>query len=213
MSAQTASGTILGTTSVTAPPPVLDIPTEFMDVGGKYTFRAYLTDAPPNEHALRILVDTLAEIVDTHESLSNEQLYDQLHARLCGPEPLEREPLLAFMKLCIQAIRDLIANRAQAELPTNQASWPSRETVPDGSLARLSLAKIFPRQVLCFLQAIEQVVAASPKSGLILQLAEFIGCTDLEISQLLETTTEKVETRRIAVKKDAWRAYDQGDCT
>lgn len=212
MSVNVESVPILELNSSPKPPLPLHIQDEFMDVAGRYTFRGHLSGTESNEQAMAIVEENLTEITHSQDGLSNEQLYDELHTRLCGPEPMEREQLLAFIRLFIRALWKLIESVAESSVPTTTPESPEdesiKETVPEQGLARLSFAKILPRKVLWFLQAIQQVSAESPKSGLILQLTVFAECSDFEISRLLETTPEKVQMRRIQATSATWNIYE-----
>lgn len=212
MSVNVESVPILEPNPSPKPPLQLHLQDEFMDVAGRYTFRTHLSGTESDEQAKAIVEENLTEIARSQDGLSNEQLYDELHARLCGPEPMEREQLLAFMKLFIQALWKLIESVAESSLPITTPESPEyesmKETVPDQGLARLSFAKIFPRKVLSFLQAMQQVTTDSQKSGLIFQLFVLAECSDIEISRLLDTTPGKVQMRRIQATDATWNVYE-----
>ena len=196
------------TTAVSNPPvPVhqAPLPIEFMDACGKYVFRAYLGDAPPDEHAEDIVANALANIIVSGGTLSNGQLYDELHAKLCGPEPMERGPMLNFLRLCAQAIRIQLEQRAKSALKkSNSQEGDERPTFAMGAPTSLYLAEQFPDPVLARLRIWKQFTESHPNAGLVYELADFVGCTDAEISQLLQMTPKRVKDLRVQALSDVW---------
>ncbi len=198
MSIQAESQPIIEFTSISAPTLPCVVPDEFMDVGGRFTFRAYLGDAPPDDHAADIVAAALSDIVANGGSRSNEQLYDDLHSQLCGPEPMEQSALLMFLRLCARAIRQQIRWRAEASLqqprPQNKAERP---TFSMNSPTTVYLAEQFPEPTLSRLQLWETFSAAHPNAGLVYELSDFVGCTDEEIAQLLQQPPKRVKALRV----------------
>jgi len=180
-----------------------DLTDEFMDMGGRYVFRAYLSDTPPDEHATELVANTLSYIIAKGGTLSNEQLYDELHTKLCGPEPLERGHLLTFLRMSAQAIRLQLKLRAESSLlkprPKEQGERP---TFAMGSPNSLYLAEQFPEPVLSRLRNWGSFSIAHPNAAAVYELSDFAGCTDAEIAQLLELTPKEVRDRRIHAFSD-----------
>ena len=87
-----------------------------MDSIGQYEFRAYLGGFPPDNRGQEIVSGTLAQIKAKQADLSNSQLYEELHAALCGAEPMEQGEMLLFMSLCANALEDLILTVAEGVL-------------------------------------------------------------------------------------------------
>jgi hypothetical protein len=164
-------------------------------------FRNWLDDEQLGEQAPIVVANALGWILEKESGLSNAQIYEQMHAMLCGTLPLEHGPLLKFMALCIEAVRSTISVRATHALSVASDLTADIETLPDNPWISITLASIFPTQILTRLLTFETLRKQHLKSGQIFELAEYIGCTDLEISRLLDTTPEKVESRRVSFKR------------
>ena len=171
---------------------------EFMDKSGRFFFRDYINDISLVDRAQALIKECLTQIVKTEGTLSNSQLYDSLHAALCGPEPLESEPLLRFMRYCAKAIRDEIQRRAEmAQCGSFAAQKSLPATFAIGSPTSLYLAEQFPSSTLKRLSEWSEFYKAHQASAEVYELSDFVGCTDEEIAQLLPMTSKRVKDLRV----------------
>lgn len=196
----------------------LPIPFEFMDTTGKYVFRAYLGPEPDYDSIQGIIDRVLTDVVAAWPDRTNDELYEEVHARLCGSEPMEREPLLLFMGAFMEALKKQLHAMATGSLTFELAS--DRSTAPDlpaaeidtdpkasmdadtnrdflpGMSTSLSCAALFPRTALLRLDRLSEYRKDRSVNAKVYELFDLIGCTDLEISLLLCITEEKASSRR-----------------
>ena len=182
----------------------------FMDSTGLYEFRAYLGGFPPDNRGQEIVSGTLAQINTKQADLSNSQLFVELHAALCGAEPLEQGEMLLFMSFCANAIEELILTVAEGVIHEKRLFAPEEEpktkdrhigATYDPSLQTgLLLTAAFPEEALHRIAKLKLVFADSPRSALVYRLTEYLGCNDDECSLLLDETTDKIRGRRLSAR-------------
>ena len=160
-----------------------------------FPLRAYLECKWPEDEMFAIITSELAAIIEGQSDLSNVQLYESLHSALCGPYPLEREPLMLFVNLAAQAIQDVVKLRAEAALEAPKPEGP-KITLDVHSWTTLLFAEHHPEAALERLQALQCLSASDRNASLVYRLADFIGCSDLEIAQLTEMPLDAVKHRR-----------------
>lgn len=229
MSAQTASGTIRDTTFLAAPTPAQDIPTEFMDVGARYWFRAYLTANPPDDKGPDFVTEGLRSLLVQKSLLSNSEVYDELHSALCGPEPLEREPLLQFQLFCANAMqselkRTLQTDSAQSEIamtatksPTMIAtdSTPTVKTDPTPTARSwLNFIDVVERPAVLQLRLVNlnRLLMADPNAAEVFQLTDLIGNTLEETALVLNLQVDDVKrrlTRALSIMRETATSSDE----
>ena len=198
------------------------VPIEFMDTTGKYVFRAYLGPEPDHDAIQGTIDRVLADVVAAWPDRTNDELYEEVHARLCGSEPMEREPLLLFMTSFVEALKrqlvQIATDRspphsreqptptpdvASAELPTNSVGDALAETLKfrdfrPGMPTTLSMAILFPEITLQRLDRLSTYRGNHAFNAQVYELYDFIECTDLEIAQLFHLTEQKIAGRLAA---------------
>lgn len=196
---------------VQKPTAITSIPARpFMDSTGQYEFRAYLGGLPPDSLGQQIVNTTLAQINAKQADLSNSQLYEELHASLCGSEPLEQEEMLLFMSLCVNAIEELIQTVAEGVIQERKLYSPGGEpktqlgyvgpTYSPEFQTGLLLATDFSDEALHRIAKLKFVSSDSPRSALVYQLTEYLGCNDDECAVLLDESSDRIRDRRLSAR-------------
>ncbi len=205
----------------------ISVPFEFMDTTGKYVFRAYLGPEPDHDAIQRTIERVLADVIAAWQDRTNDEIYEEVHARLCGSEPMEREPLLLFMTAFMEALKkqlySMATNSLNFELPPERPTAPdlpaaevdtdpkasmdadtNRNFIP-GMTTSLSFAVLFPRNAMLRLDRLSEYRKDRSVNSQVYELFDLIGCTDLEISLLFCITEEKASSRRRTAMSDIRR--------
>jgi hypothetical protein len=184
---------------------------------------------PPLGEAARLRVEEVLSLLAVEfPRRSNAELYDVLHERLCGPEPMERQPLLHFCQLVAEGLERLVelvalkqlehekphdtAQLSDAGVATKPSLPVSGEQEGPGRLAEFAvngfvptcplLAELRADEALRRLRAYKQLADTDPAACECLQLADFLGCTDLEIARLLAMDLDAVRRRRLRAMQE-----------
>ena len=188
---------------------------EFMDVTGRYEFREYLGPDPDLARISEALDQVLIQSLAARPDQSNGELYEDVCVRLCGREPMQRQPLLLFMASFAEALQRQLFKIAttcsqqpsvqtpdapSAKGPTNPRGFALADTQKDrefkpGMSTSLAFAMLFPAFTIHRLNRLKVYREEYQLNAHAYELYDFIECTALEISQLLDIAMDKTAGR------------------
>lgn len=192
-----------------------------------FPVRTTLEYEPPDENLPGIVASELeslrADLIAGQPGVSNAELYDILHDRLCGPDPMERPPLLRFAQLVAAAIRSAVEQVALARVAGSQSAKSTKcqaaadvksESTETEDRKRQELEKLdalrkqgraptgflfaegWPEDVIRRCEVLRDLATSDAAAFQCFELAEFAGCNDAEIALLLDQPVDAVTRRR-----------------
>ena len=182
---------------------------EFMDTHGWYWFRDSLTAGELGAEDWQHLEAHIEDLLSHSGEIPNGSLYEEVHARLCGPEPLDSVQLLKFMVWFARVFQATV-RRACDRMLKEDAVHDTQSSDAHSGFAEnenrchvsIQFARMSPAESLRRFDALEAYRRLHPERAEVFELAEYVGAKDEEIAALLGVSETKVGVwRREAMRE------------